>query len=212
VSTPVQPGQPTPAPTKRPWYRRPVPLVILAIAAILVISGIVGGGQDKNTTQPATQPAVSAPPASLAPTSAAPAAPKAAPKATIGTPVRDGKFEFTVTGMKPGVPSVGGQYLSKTAQGQYVLVTVKVANISDKPQTVFDSNQRLYDGNGRRFDADTAAAIYANDTSSSVFVTPINPGNSIVGTLVFDVPKDVTPTTIELHDSALSGGAKVGLS
>ena len=117
-----------------------------------------------------------------------------------------------MTGVKPGVPSVGGQYLSKTAQGQYVLVTVKVANISDKPQTVFDSNQRLYDASGRRFDADAAAGIYANDTSSSVFVTPINPGNAITGTLVFDVPKDVTPTTIELHDSAYSGGTRVSIS
>jgi hypothetical protein len=56
---------------------------------------------------------------------------------------------------------------------------------------------------------DTSAAIYLPD--SNTFITPINPGNSVVGTLVFDVPVGSTLSSIELHDSAFSDGVSVQL-
>ena len=177
--------QPAAGKPSRPWYRRSVLMVVLAALVIVVIAGAVGGGGSKSTT--------------------------AARVAKVGTPVRDGRFEFTVTGVKSGVPSVGDQYLGKQAQGQFVLVTVQVRNIGDKAQTVFGSDQHIYDASGRRFDADTAAGISTNGASSQVFDAPINPGNSVSGTLVFDVPTDTTPTTIELHDSVFSGGTRVAL-
>ena len=43
-------------------------------------------------------------------------------------------------------------------------------------------------------------------------MSEINPGNSIDGTVVFDVPVGVTPTSVEDHDSAFSGGVTVALS
>ena len=39
----------------------------------------------------------------------------------------------------------------------------------------------------------------------------INPGNSLPAKIVFDVPKNVKLTKIELHDSPLSGGVTVEL-
>ena len=39
----------------------------------------------------------------------------------------------------------------------------------------------------------------------------INPGNTVEVKVVFDMPKDAVPATIELHDSMFSGGAKVAL-
>ncbi len=53
----------------------------------------------------------------------------------MNMPVRDGKFEFVVTGVQPGLAEVGDNpYLTKKAQGQFVIVTVTVKNIGDKPQ------------------------------------------------------------------------------
>jgi len=46
--------------------------------------------------------------------------------------------------------------------------------------------------------------------SESLF-TPINPGNSVEGVLVFDVPEGLTPTAIALHESMFSDGALVSL-
>jgi hypothetical protein len=180
--------QPAAGKPPRPWYRRPTLMIVLIVLVVVVIASVLGGASDKSITTGA--------PARLA---------------KVGAPVRDGRFEFTVTGVKSGVPSVGDQYLGKQAQGQFVLVTVQVRNIGDKAQTVFGSDQHIYDASGRRFDADTAAGISTNGASSQVFDAPINPGNSVSGTLVFDVPTDTTPTTIELHDSVFSGGTRVAL-
>jgi len=102
---------------------------------------------------------------------------------------------------------IGDQYLSQTAQGKYCLVTVKVTNISSEPQTFFGSNQKAMDAQGRKFEPDSAAAIYLKDSKS--LLENINPGNSVSGTIVFDVPKDATLVELELHDSAFSGGVKV---
>jgi hypothetical protein len=68
----------------------------------------------------------------------------------------------------------------------------------------------LFDAKGNKYSSDSGASFYANP-SGSTFLNTINPGNSVTGAVVFDVPKDVTPTQAELHDSAFSGGVKVNL-
>lgn len=129
--------------------------------------------------------------------------------AGIGTPVRDGKFEFTVTSIEPGVAQVGDQYLNQAAQGQFVLVHVTVTNIGDQAQYFDGSSQKLLDTQGRTHSADTSAAIYLGDANS--FLNDINPGNSVEGVVVFDIPADATPASLELHDSMFSGGVTVQL-
>jgi hypothetical protein len=140
------------------------------------------------------------------PSAAEPA--KTMPK--IGQSVRDGKFEFTVLKVKAGVAKVGDEFLGSTAQGQYVLVTIKVTNIGNEARMFTGSNQALFDTRGRKFEASEAAAIYLGDQSKS-FLTDINPGNGVTGVVVFDVPKGVTLDHIKLHDSMFSGGEDVSL-
>ena len=96
------------------------------------------------------------------------------------------------------------------AQGQYCLVSVQVENIGEEAQSFFGSNQYLYDEEGRQFSADDEAAIYLENSQS--LYEEINPGNSVQGTVVFDIPKNATPARIELHDSAFSGGVTVDLT
>ncbi|MGW7201509.1 DUF4352 domain-containing protein [Streptomyces chryseus] len=128
---------------------------------------------------------------------------------TIGDPVRDGKFEFTVTKVVPGVEEIGGDYGDK-AQGQFILVCINVENIGDESQLFDGSAQKLFDAEDREFSADTAAAIYLEESES--FLNEINPGNKVEGIVVFDVPKNVEPVKIELHDSVFSGGVTVNLA
>lgn len=40
----------------------------------------------------------------------------------------------------------------------------------------------------------------------------INPGNEVEGKFFFDVPTDLEPSHVELHDSAFSGGVQVDVS
>lgn len=182
----------------------------LAIAGIIIGSlftlGIIGmGGGNKGTTNQSTS--------NKASTSSAPKANnKTNEIAKIGQPVRDGKFEFTVTSFSCGTTSVGDNpYLTKQAQGQFCILNLNIKNIGDKAQSLFSGNQKLLNGN-TQFSADDTATFYNQPSgSSSTWFNDINPGNSVSGSIVFDVPKDVTPTQAELHDSAFSGGVKVDL-
>ncbi|RSN57989.1 DUF4352 domain-containing protein [Actinomadura sp. WAC 06369] len=128
----------------------------------------------------------------------------------IGREYRDGKFAFTVTKVKKGVARVGNQYAGSEAQGQYVLVHITVENIGDEARMFDGTNQTLIDTKGREFEADTEAAIWSNRDTRS-FLEQINPGNSVKGVVIFDVPKNVKLKAIELHDSMFSGGVTVPL-
>jgi hypothetical protein len=129
--------------------------------------------------------------------------------AGIGDPVRDGKFEFTVTKVRKGVKKVGSDFASAKAQGQFVLVNVTVENIGDEPQSFSSSEQTMYDAEDREFSADDSASIYIEDSNS--LYTEINPGNKVKGVVAFDIPKGAKPTRLELHDSIFSGGVDVSL-
>jgi uncharacterized protein DUF4352 len=131
--------------------------------------------------------------------------------ATIGQPVRDGNFEFTVREVQCGVEQVGEDYLIERAQGQFCLVTMSVKNSGDEPQTLFDRDQKGFGTNGLEYAANSAAGIAANDTDSQVWVTEINPGNELTGAVVYDLPDGVELAEVEVHDSALSGGVTVDL-
>ena len=207
------PAPPAPQPKQQSWFARHKILTgLLAIVLLGIVIGAMGGGDQ--AAGPAAQapaaPAADGPAAPDAPADADAAANAAKPSvATVGTPVRDGNFEFTVTKVQSGVASVGSDLLSEKAQGQFVLVHVTVTNIGAQAQLLTDSAQTVFDAKGRKFSADTAAAIYLED--NDVFLNEVNPGNTVKGTLVFDMPKDAKPASIELHDSAFSGGVSVAL-
>lgn len=130
--------------------------------------------------------------------------------APAGSAVRDGKFEFVVTGVDEPAGSVGSNpYMKKDAQGVYIVVHVDVTNIGDKPQSYFGDNQKLIDGQGKQFSNDSEAGLNLN--GANAITAEINPGNKVSVGIAFDVPAGTEPTTIEFHDSMFSGGAKVAL-
>lgn len=127
----------------------------------------------------------------------------------LNQPVRDGKFEFVVTGIDCGLQQVGSASFGVEAQGQFCLLSMRVTNIGNQAQTLFGDNQKLIDAQGREFSANTEAAIYLEN--SNTFIEEINPGNSLEGVVVFDIPLEAKPVEVELHDSAFSGGVSVRL-
>jgi hypothetical protein len=177
-----------------------------ALVLLLIIVGVVGGG---GGTTPSDDAAGGGTAASDDPAGGTAAKAEGKQAAAVGTAVRDGKFEFTVSKVQCGVPSVGPAALGQNAQGQYCLVTVKVSNIGDKPQTLDSSSQYGYDPAGRKLSPDDAAGLYANPAGGGAFLNEINPGNAATAVLVFDIPKDGKLTRLELHDSPFSGGVSV---
>jgi len=197
---PYYPPQQSPK-KKRHWVRNTFLGLAGIIVLIVIISVATNGGS--NGTPAAGSGA--------APANAVPAAPQVA---KIGTPVRDGKFQFTITSVSHA-KSVGdtADGFGDTAQGKYTILHVTVTNIGSQPQTLFDSNQYVYDASGRKYDASTSADVDLNSASGSdsVFVNDINPGNTVHGELAFDMPAGLKAVKAELHDSAFSGGVTVNL-
>ncbi len=200
------PGTSEPPPRRRSWPRRhkifTALLALIALILVIVVATMSGGGGGDGT----------------APQTSSPTTPREEDRreepqrgegAGIGDPVRDGKFEFTVTKVQPGVQQIGGEF-GDEAQGQFILVHVTVENIGDESQLFDGSAQKLFDAKNREFSADTVAAKYLEESKS--FLNEINPGNKVNGIVVFDVPKDVKPVKMELHDSVFSGGVTVNLN
>ncbi len=202
-------GGPPPQPPKKKHTVRNVFLILAGVFVLLIIIGVaVGGGGSKNTPTAASSPAGSA-------KAAAPAKAAAAPKtASVGTAVRDGKFQFTITSVsqaKTAGDTTDG--LGDTAQGEYTILHVTVTNIGSEPQTLDDSSQYVYDASGRKYEASTDADIDLNSSTGadSVFLNDINPGNTVKGQIAFDMPTGTKAVKAELHDSPFSGGVTVNL-
>jgi hypothetical protein len=202
-------GAPAPqAPQKKPFWKRTWVRILAALFILTVIASAMKGGKDDASS---TTGATGAAPAAGASAPAADAAAKPAKPAEpgIGQPAADGKFSFVVSGVDCSRTEIGSQSFGVKAQGQFCVVSVAVTNVGDKAQSFFGDNASLFNAQGQEFSADSEAAIYLEDSSS--LYEEVNPGNTLNSKVVFDVPAGTTPTEIELHDSAFSGGVKVAL-
>jgi len=202
-------GQPAPqGPVKKPLWKKTWFRVVAALFVIAVIGSALGGGKDDDATSTAATSG-GAEGVVDAPAPAEEAAPQAPANPGIGQPAADGDFSFVVKGVDCSQTKLGDQYMNKKAQGQFCIVSVDVSNIGDSAQSFFGDNATLFNANKQKFSADTEASIYLDDSSS--IYEEINPGNTLSSKVVFDVPAGTTPTAIELHDSAFSGGVTVAL-
>lgn len=221
---PSNPPAPPPAEKQTSWFaRHKVLTAILILFVFFVLASAFSGDGDGSAQTPApaeTTAAAVAEDTSAEETSTeasedtpggeGTAEEPAAPDLPgIGDTVRDGKFEFVVIGVEDGGTEVGNEFLSEKAQGRFRLIHLTVTNIGDEAQMMSDSNQTVRDEQGRTFEADSMAAIHLDD--NDIWLEDINPGNTVTGTLVFDMPEGATPVEIELHDSMFSGGVTVSL-
>lgn len=127
----------------------------------------------------------------------------------VGKPAKDGKFEFTVSGMKCGATEVGPEFATTKAQGEFCQVNVQVKNIGQTAEVFDSSSQKAYAGT-TEFSVDGAAELAANEDAQTFFEN-INPGNKVKGVLIFDVPKDTKLDSIVLHESFYTAGIRVPL-
>ena len=213
---PYQPpaAYPPPAPlakAKKPIYKRWW-FWVIAVIVVGIIGNAAGGGSKTESSASAAPATSSAAGEAAATTEATVEATTEAPATQapgIGAAVRDGKFEFTVSGVDCSQTNIGGQY-GTTAQGVFCIVGLRVSNIGKEAQYFDASSQTALDVQGRKFSADSAAGIYLDNSNS--FLEQLNPGSVVDGQLVYDVPVGTQLTEIDLHDSAFSGGVKVKLS
>jgi hypothetical protein len=206
------PGQPTQQfgvpPAKKPRKKLPIILAGVGVLALLCCGGVAINAMGDDDEEPAATQTNAAEPATKAGENAKPAEKS---QAGLNDPVRDGKFEFTVSKIDCGKTKVGGAYMNEQAQGMFCLINLTVKNIGKEAQLFSGSEQKTYDASGTEYSNDTGAEIVANEKTAT-FLQEINPGNQVKGVLVYDVPKGTKLTEMELHDSSFSDGVRVKLA
>ncbi|SDU62291.1 DUF4352 domain-containing protein [Jiangella alkaliphila] len=195
-------------PKKRHRLRNAV-LIVIGVIALIVIVQAAGGGDDPETPA-TTQEEDAAAPAGEEPAAEEPAEPAEEAAPGLGDPAEDGDFTFVVDAVEDGPERIGDDAFGVSPQGRFVYVTITVTNHGDAPGSFFGDNQYLIDTEGRKASADAEAAIYLPESQS--LYEEINPGNTLTGTVVFDIAADAVPAAVELHDSLFSGGVTVSLS
>jgi hypothetical protein len=186
----------TPAPPP-PEPRRRVPVwvfVIVGVVALCCVGGLVASVTTFVVARRHSD-AGRLPPAS---------------RASLGQPVRDGKFEFTVGRVQCGYRTVGQDFYTKEATGQYCLATMTVKNVGRSPQAFSDVEQLAFSPDGKEYRADPEAGAYVNDLTA--FNTDINPGNQIDAIVAYDIPASSSIAKLRLHDDRLSRGAEVSVT
>ena len=209
-------------PPRKPFYKKWWGIGLIGLGVLFALSAIFGGGGDTTApedptpeataeqTEPATEEATTEE-ADSGEEETGETEPAAETSAGIGDPVRDGKFEFTVTDVERSLAEVGeNEFLTQEAQGEFTLVSMKIENIGDEAQTFFSDNVKGTDSKGRELSSDSTGTLYANE-GNDAWISEINPGNSIEAIVVFDVAKGEKLVAVEVFDSAFSGGATISL-
>lgn len=197
-SAPVrQWGWPAPQlPGRRPqprWRR-----VLIAVVLLLLVLAAVSGGERILGWNPGSN-------GSGSPVDTAASAP-----AAIGEPVLDGTFQFVVRQISCGTETIGNDFFSLQAQGQYCLIDLQVTNIGTETAQIDDSRQYLYDDDGNEYRVLGEARFYRWGSGENLWAE-INPDDTVAGSLVYDVPWGFQPGTMRLQDSFLSPGVTVQL-
>ncbi len=111
--------------------------------------------------------------------------------AKVGEPAQDGDLAFTATDVTTA-SSLGNQYTQKDAQGMFLVVTLKIENKGKETKTVDSSMIILTDSQGRKFDRSIEGQTAKGLSQGKVdlFLQQVQPGLSVTGDIVFDIPKD----------------------
>lgn len=191
-------------------------MILAPIIAIAILAGSAGSSEPTSSDesdapaaveeQPADETAAEPEePAAEEPAAEEPAADAATP---LGTAADVDGMSITVTGVEAGIANVGSDAFGEAAQGQFVLVHVSVSNTGTKPDSFNSMAVTVFDDQGREFSANSTAALYLDD--GSVFFEDVNPGNTLNGTIVFDLPAGAVPVTFE-YDPLFGSKATLSL-
>lgn len=133
--------------------------------------------------------------------------------AKMGETVQSGDLAFTVNGVKE-YQSLGNSFTSKDAQGIFKVVSLKIENVGKETKTIDSSMIKLTDSEGRTFersiDGQTAKGLAQGQVD--LFLQQVQPGLSMNGEIVFDVPETAEGLMIELRGGLFATPAEVELS
>ncbi|MCZ7420454.1 hypothetical protein O7605_13110 [Verrucosispora sp. WMMA2121] len=181
---------PRPAAPRPPARRRKPPVWVVVPVAAIVLAGTLGAAAWSATRR------VTAIDTDSQPTSGAWRG--TGVSGSLGTPLREDAFEFTVYRMtcEPG------------RGARQCQATVGVRNLTREHQSWHGKLQRAYLANGNWVTTDEPATRQANQ-GRDVFADPLAAGSRVVLPLVFTVTGREAPQRLELRSGVFSAGVRV---
>jgi hypothetical protein len=137
---------------------------------------------------------------------------KDADSAKVGDKLTLKDTTYQVTDVKTSRSVGDNEFTQERADGQFVVVTLRLTNRKDEPATISDQAIKLIGGNDKTYTTDTDAII-AVDDQFPIF-EEIQPDVTEEGKLIYDVPPGaVRGATLQVEDlfSDSKGTIRLGL-
>lgn len=129
---------------------------------------------------------------------------------SIGENVVVGNLEFVVNNFEETTEITSDNMFidSVTTQGKLVVIDMTVKNNDKESRTIDSTMFKLIDDQGREFDALNSAELMMILDDVNIFLKQVNPGLSLEGTFVFEIPADVESYSLELASGVAFAGGK----
>lgn len=121
-------------------------------------------------------------------------------------------WSITINSVGERTPTIGDEFLNTEAQGEFLPVDLTVTNDGSSGSHFFASDFVAVDDQDREFNYSSDATIYGASDGAVSLLDEINPGNSIEGTLYFDVPEGTDITALDINAGFLSDPVRVSLN
>lgn len=105
----------------------------------------------------------------------------------IGEVAKVGEVDYLINNVEV-TKKIGSEYVNTTAQDTFLIIDISITNNEKESLSVADTFFKLLNGENE-YSADSTGAIYLND--SSIIFKELNPGVTLQGKIVFDVPESV---------------------
>jgi cytoskeletal protein RodZ len=173
---------------------------VVLIAALVLVYFFVIKDDDKSTTSASS---------SSSQTKSKSSSTRTSTPAASGAEVTDGDLAITFSRTDTGdtITSSISDSLEVTAKGMYLVVYFNVTNNGTSSSTLLLAQQKLNAG-GQTYDADPEANFYLSGAAT----VDIQPGATEEVGVVFDVPVDTEPESLQVFGSVTSSGVELPLS
>lgn len=120
---------------------------------------------------------------------------------------------FTVTDISQA-KSLGSSFTKADAQGTFNVVTLTIKNVGKETVTIDSSMMKIIDSEGRKFDrsVDGQTAKGLSQGKVDLFLQQVQPGLSVTGDLVFDLPDDATDLKLIVKGSMFGTEKQISLT
>ncbi|MFA7301638.1 MAG: DUF4352 domain-containing protein [Candidatus Shapirobacteria bacterium] len=133
--------------------------------------------------------------------------------AKIGEAVTANDLSFTVTDITKA-KSLGNSYTKKESQGTFNVITLNIKNTGKETATIDSSMMKITDSQGRKFDRSIEGQTAKGLSQGKVdlFLQQVQPGLSVTGEIVFDLPDDATDLKLLVKGSMFGTEKQISLT